>query len=437
MPGEARGDHQEAERQREKREDGRPGTRRERARCAHGRGPQHRAARRRKQRRAGPRRAQPDEDPDAPDRAEAGVEHLADDRRCRAPTRKTPAAVAPCSTMPECRSRPPRRPRASRHAGAGREALRGRAPLGASACDRGSAGSQIASRKNSADREGDRGVLRPARDAERDLGHLTDVALLGEQLRDGRAGRGRLAVGEHEAARTRGGCPPRSPGRWRCSCPSETRLQLHREIRPRPRGGRPRRSRRAALAVEDPDRAEAALDRLAEAELDLARQALERRARQRLRALEHRMAPALRGHASATTVRRAGAARCLTRPSSTGFASVGGGAAPGAGVASWCSATPPISSRATAIPTNSSGDVPEEDAGIHSSVPRAFAGCPPIHRHAPVEILVRCVLVLHLRRVPLLHQVDAMVEPPVAPVPGHRLPLRLRSSRLGGYGRSA
>ena len=162
--------------------------------------------------------------------------------------KETPAAVAPCSTMPAMPLSTPvstasssavRAPDAKRSEASRHWAL--------AACDeRERRQPDRDQEEDRSDRDRDRRVLDSARHSERHLGHLADVALLREQLRDGRAGRRSPSRRRTPGHRTPGGCRPRSRGRWRCSCPSRAPASASRPgPAPCRRDGRPRRSRRA------------------------------------------------------------------------------------------------------------------------------------------------------------------------------------------------
>src|SRR6185503_16133000 len=131
-------------------------------------------------------------------------------------------------------------------------------------------------------------------------------------------------------------------------------------------------------AVEHADRAEAALDRLAELEDDLLGQLLLRRPRERLGALEHGVRPGRGGHGQHGQQREDEGDR--ESPHQASSARFGPPALAGRPVRrrrTTANAPPAISATSTPRPMNNSGDVPDEDAGTHSSVPRAFAFAPP------------------------------------------------------------
>ena len=257
---------------------------------------------------------------------------------------ETPAAVAPCSTMPAmplstpastARSRAVRAPAAKRSEASRHWAL----PPATSASD----GSQIAIRKKIVPTA----IAIAAYCVPRATPNATWVTsptlpCCGEQLRDGRARWWSPSRRRTPGHRTPGGCRPRSRGRWRCSCPSRRPgFSFAASSAPLAAGMEDLAGVDArARAVEHADRAEAALDRLAEAEHDLVRVAASRSRPTAVPCSGARHGPcAPAGSASSDrTAASKAARRCLTMPPPRASGLRARPAGPRAGVAAASSA---------------------------------------------------------------------------------------------------
>ena len=295
-----------------------------------------------------------------------------------------------------------------------------------------------------AEAERDRPVLDAAGDGERGVGDRAGLAAGGEQLVERLGGRGRLADGEDEAARDRVAVGRHDPVGRGVGAVAEPGLELDRDLR----ALAARMERLAgldllALGVEDPQRAEARLDRLVEAERDrggrlvelgpalgdgrLQRRVGERGGREQGERRDER------------GERREGASH---HASTTSFLGGGGASSSVAWIIGVAAAADHEDREREHDQQRGEGeDRGERQAALVERDPRQRArdralGAGDLDRHGPVVDLGLDVLVLEVGRVALAHPVRAVVVPLEARALGQLLPLRL-GAEVGRHRRLA